>query len=65
MLRCFLFACLALSASISDISAQKLKKKDKVILANLESEISYLADDKLEGRRAGTPGEKLVVGIVQ
>jgi peptidase M28-like protein/PDZ domain-containing protein len=40
-------------------SAQKLKKADKAVIANLEKHISYLADDKLEGRRAGTAGEKL------
>ena len=39
--------------------AQKLKKADKVILTNLQTHIGYLADDKLEGRRAGTAGEKL------
>jgi len=40
-------------------SAQKLKKADKLLLANLEAHVHYLADDKLEGRRAGTAGEKL------
>ncbi|MHA4810173.1 M20/M25/M40 family metallo-hydrolase [Flavitalea flava] len=39
--------------------AQKLKKADKITLTNLETHIRYLADDKLEGRRAGSPGEKL------
>lgn len=39
--------------------AQKLKKADKVVLANLQTHIAYLADDKLEGRRTGTAGEKL------
>lgn len=39
--------------------AQKAKKADKVTLANLEAHIRYLADDKLEGRRTGSPGEKL------
>jgi hypothetical protein len=39
--------------------SQKLNKTDKVILANLQSHVSFLADDKLEGRRAGTNGEKL------
>jgi aminopeptidase YwaD len=39
--------------------AQKLKKADKQILSNLETHIRYLADDKLEGRRTGTAGEKL------
>ncbi len=33
------------------VSAQKLKKADKLTLTNLEDEIHYLADDKLEGRR--------------
>jgi hypothetical protein len=39
--------------------AQKLKKADKAIVTNLQAHISFLADDKLEGRRAGTNGEKL------
>ncbi len=39
--------------------AQKLKKGDKIILSGLEKHINYLADDKLEGRRTGTNGEKL------
>jgi aminopeptidase YwaD len=38
--------------------AQKLKKADKVVLGGLETHISFLADDKLEGRRTGTQGEK-------
>ena len=43
----------------SGLNAQKLKKADKATLTNLEAHIAYLADDKLEGRRAGTKGEKL------
>lgn len=39
--------------------AQKLKKEDKQLLTNLQQHIHYLADDKLEGRRTGTAGEKL------
>jgi len=39
--------------------AQKLKKKDKVVFTNLQKHVSFLADDKLEGRRTGTNGEKL------
>ena len=38
---------------------QKLSKKDKVIINNLRTTVTYLADDKLEGRRTGTNGEKL------
>jgi len=40
-------------------TAQKLKKADKVIVTNLQTHIQYLADDKLEGRRTGSAGEKL------
>ena len=39
--------------------AQKLKKTDKVIVTNLQAHIGYLANDKLEGRRTGSAGEKL------
>lgn len=39
--------------------AQKIKKADKEILNGLKANIGYLADDKLEGRRTGTAGEKL------
>jgi aminopeptidase YwaD len=39
--------------------SQKLKKADKAIISNLQAHIGYLADDKLEGRRAGSQGEKL------
>jgi aminopeptidase YwaD len=39
--------------------AQKLKKRDKIIIDSLHSEIGFLASDRLEGRRTGTPGEKL------
>ena len=48
----------------SAISAQKMKKEDRVTLTNLKNHISYLADDKLEGRRAGTPGEKLAMEYI-
>jgi len=45
-------------------SAQKLKKADKLVLANLQTHISFLADDKLEGRRTGTAGEKLAFDYI-
>jgi hypothetical protein len=38
--------------------AQRLKKADRITEANLETHIHFLADDKLEGRRTGTPGEQ-------
>ena len=37
----------------------KLSKADNTIVTNLQAHIGYLANDKLEGRRAGTNGEKL------
>jgi aminopeptidase YwaD len=37
----------------------KLSKADNVTVTNLQAHIVYLAADKLEGRRAGTNGEKL------
>lgn len=47
-----------LLASFSSVG-QKLKKADKVVITNLQAHITFLADDKLEGRRAGSNGEKL------
>ena len=38
---------------------QRLSKSDKVVIENLKKEISYLASDELQGRRTGTPGEKM------
>src|SRR6478736_2771339 len=39
--------------------APKLSKADNTTVTNLQANIGYLASDKLEGRRAGTNGEKL------
>lgn len=44
--------------------AQKLKKADKAVVSNLQNHIHYLADDKLEGRRTGTNGEKLAMEYI-
>jgi hypothetical protein len=55
MKRIFWFALFTTQFAV----AQKLKKADKVIVTNLQTHIGYLADDKLEGRRTGTAGEKL------
>ena len=48
----------------SAVAAQKPKKEDKTILANLKAHITYLAEDKLEGRRAGSNGEKLAMEYI-
>lgn len=39
--------------------SQTLSIADKKILSNIQGHINFLADDKLEGRRTGTKGEKL------
>ena len=57
----FVFVCI----SVVQLSfaqkkrSPKLSKADQATVTNLQSHISYLASDKLEGRRAGTNGEKL------
>jgi aminopeptidase YwaD len=53
----FLFA-----AFVSD--AQKLKKEDKQLVANLQQHIQFLADDKLDGRRTGTAGEAAAANYI-
>ena len=40
-------------------------KSDKIITANIQTHIQYLASDKLEGRRAGTPGEALAMEYIK
>lgn len=52
-----IFYCLLFTIQFA--TAQKLKKAEKVTANNLQTHINYLADDKLEGRRTGTAGEKL------
>jgi len=56
-----LLACMLLwQAGIS----QKIKKSDQPIFSNLQAHIHYLADDKLQGRRAGTPGEEMAMSYI-
>ena len=43
----------------SGVTAQRLKKSEKEVIENLKNEITYLASDKLQGRRTGSEGEKL------
>lgn len=46
------------------VSAQKSKKVDKTTINNLKTHIAFLANDKLEGRRAGSAGEKLAMEYI-
>ena len=58
-------ASLLLVITLTGISySQKLKKADKAVIANLQAHVNFLADDKLEGRRAGTNGEKLAMEYI-
>ncbi|MGZ8544426.1 MAG: M28 family peptidase [Flavisolibacter sp.] len=51
--------CILVFLSISFFAdAQKLKKADKQLRAHLQAHIQYLSDDKLQGRRTGTEGER-------
>ena len=61
--RLILVGFLVLSANAA--FSQKLKKADKVTLANLKAHVAYLADDRLEGRRAGSPGEQLAMEYIR
>lgn len=46
----------------TQLNAQK--KADRKVLGNLQSHINFLASDKLEGRRTGTPGEQLAAEYI-
>jgi aminopeptidase YwaD len=45
-------------------SQQKATKNEAHLIDNLKAHIQYLADDKLEGRRAGSNGEKLAMDYI-
>src|SRR6266513_2124812 len=57
-----IFALLLISLSCA--SQKKNKKTDTQTLENLHNHIQYLADDKLEGRRTGTNGERLAMEYI-
>ena len=53
-------ACVAAFLFLPCISfSQKLRKADLAVIATLEKHVNFLAADRLEGRRAGSPGENL------
>ena len=47
------------------VQAQHKKENNATVIASLKMNINYLADDKLEGRRTGTAGEKLAYEFIQ
>jgi hypothetical protein len=59
------YILIALIFATQTISAQKINKEDKKVIENLKTTINFLADDKLEGRRTGSAGEKLAYEFIQ
>lgn len=57
-------ALLAGCSAAFSAQSQKLKKSDKIIVDAIKSHVSYLADDKLQGRRAGSAGEQLAADYI-
>lgn len=49
-------------ATAAQLPAQK--KADRKTLENLQAHVTFLSSDKLEGRRTGTPGEKLAADYI-
>lgn len=45
-------------------SQRQSTAENESLLSNLKSHVQYLADDKLEGRRTGTAGEKLAADYI-
>ncbi len=57
MSRKFFIALVLAGCSVAN--NPKTNNEDQQLVSNLQQHIHYLADDKLEGRRTGTQGEKL------
>jgi len=60
MLRLFLVFLLLSNVTF----AQKLSRSDKDLIKYLQANVSFLASDSLEGRRAGTNGETLAADFI-
>jgi len=63
MFRHFIFPAIA-SLSFLMADAQKMNRSDKKLKKELSASVSYLADDKLQGRRTGTEGERLAYEFI-
>lgn len=59
------FSILILLAGISLPAISQDIKQDHITADNLRKTIGFLADDKLEGRRTGTAGEKLAYKFIE
>ncbi len=54
----------SLFLSVSGLFAQRLNRADRTLMDNLKTHVAYLSDDKLQGRRTGTTGEKLAMNYI-
>jgi len=61
---CYIKVFALLLVSLSCAAQKKNKKTEILTLDNLHNHIQYLADDKLEGRRTGTSGERLAMEYI-
>ena len=59
----FFFIALLLNSFVAQ--AQQKSSNEAAVIASLKKNINYLADDRLEGRRTGTAGEKLAYEFIQ
>jgi aminopeptidase YwaD len=59
MTRSILLSLIFIQAFFPFAISQKLRKADKEIISDIQTDITYLSSDKLEGRRSGTAGETL------
>jgi aminopeptidase YwaD len=59
------YILLGLIFTTQTLIAQKISKDDKKVIENLKVTINFLADDKLEGRRTGSAGEKLAYQFIE
>ena len=59
----YFFLALFLNCIVAQ--AQQKSNNEDAVIASLKKNINYLADDKLEGRRTGSAGEKLAYEFIQ
>jgi aminopeptidase YwaD len=59
MTRSFLLFLIFFQAFTPIAHSQKLRKADKEVITELQTDIGVLSNDKMEGRRSGTTGEAL------
>jgi aminopeptidase YwaD len=64
-MKSMIYILIALIFVAQKTSAQKINKEDKKVVENLKTTINFLADDKLEGRRTGSKGEKLAYEFIE